>query len=145
MVVVKGIRSMPYMPKAKSDQWNTPKWLYKFLFQLFELDNDVTPTIPNIDWLNVHWYGREYMNPPFTKLSQFVEKAYHERNNCEIIVALLPVYTDQMWFHRYVWHSAKIYFIPHRLRFNDSVKPAPFRSMVVVWENPTGLYPYRIV
>lgn len=50
------------------------------------------------------WHGRVYMNPPYSDVGKWVEKAVHEVEcgNAELVVALLPARTDTKWWQRYV-------------------------------------------
>ena len=86
------------------------------------------------------WAGeRVFMNPPYGRgvLEPFVKKACEEVNigDCELVVALLPVRTEQPWFHKYVWRvaGADIVFLKGRLRYDGLKTAAPFPSMIVMW------------
>jgi len=82
------------------------------------------------------------MNPPYSHIGPWVEKAAHER---ALTVGLLPVRTDLAWFHDLVLAvGAEVRFVRGRVRFyGDRVDGevaegrgnAPFPSMVVVWRN----------
>jgi len=68
------------------------------------------------------------------------EEAHHA-----FIVALLPVRTDTKWWHKYVWDAEKdqpylgicVKFIKGRISFvlpGGKSEPAPFPSVLVIWE-----------
>ena len=72
------------------------------------------------DGLMLDWTGlRVWMNPPFTRgfIEQAVEKAYNERENAEIIVALLPAATETRWFQNFILPHCDITWLPRRVRF----------------------------
>lgn len=80
--------------------------------------------------------GRVFCNPPYGKeLPKWVKKSYEESQKGNLIVMLLPARTDTRWFHDYIYHKAKIRFIRGRLKFNDGKTPAPFPSMLVIYDN----------
>ena len=55
--------------------------------------------------------------------------------DAEIAVYLIPARTDTRWFHEICLPFAKeIRFIMGRLRFGDGKYPAPFPSMLVIFE-----------
>jgi len=57
----------------------------------------------------------------------------------DIAVFLVPARTDTKWFHDLVLPKAKeIRFIRGRLRFGDGKNPAPFPSMVVIFEKSSA-------
>jgi len=63
------------------------------------------------------------MNPPYTRglIEQCVEKAYNERDNAAIIVALIPAATETRWFQRYILPHCHIDWLSKRVRFIDPV------------------------
>ncbi len=73
----------------------------------------------------------------------WVKKAYWESRTGVKIVMLLPVRTDVEYFHKYIWDEKRhklrlgkeIRFLKGRLKFGDSEHPAPFPSMIVIF-NP---------
>ena len=46
---------------------------------------------------------------------------------------LIPSRTDTKAFHEYIYQKAELRFIKGRLCFDDSNKPAPFPSMLVIF------------
>lgn len=91
---------------------------------------------PRLSWedgLHFSWEGeRVYINPPYGRglLEPFIRKAATSR--AEVVVALIPVRTEQPWFHEYVWGWAEIRFLKGRVKY-DGLGAAPFPSMVVIW------------
>lgn len=113
-----------------SDHWSTPPDLMKALeskYGPFDLDpccraeTAKAPRFYTIDdnGLTKPWFGRVYMNPPFSKPGPWLQKAIAEidAGRAEIVVALLPVSTDTRWFHNFVKGQARIEFIEGRVKF----------------------------
>ena len=50
------------------------------------------------------------------------------------VVMLLPARTDTKWFHDWVLPYGKIEFLRGRLKFGGCDNPAPFPSMIVIFE-----------
>lgn len=95
---------------------------------------------PEDDGLAQPWApARCWLNPPYSDIEPWTQKAVRERQNGAFVVALLPVRTDLRWFHRDVLgeSAATIRFLRGRLRFGashlENWRTAPFPSMVVVW------------
>ena len=65
----------------------------------------------------------------------WIKKCYEESRNANTkVVMLLPVRTDTLAFHRYIYKVAKeIRFVKGRIKFGESDNAAPFPSMVVVY------------
>ena len=76
-----------------------------------------------------------FCNPPYSKIAQWVEKAYGESMKPNTVVVLLvPSRTDTKWFHDFIYGKAKIRFIKGRLKFSNSKHPAPFPSMIAIFD-----------
>ena len=111
-----------------TDEWQTPKKLYNFF-----IDNnffDPCPINHTIDGLEIEWKKHNFVNPPYSKLKIWINKAIQEMQKDKIIWLLIPSRTDTKWFKNLYDHNAKFMFIQQRLKFNDS-NCAPFPSMLV--------------
>lgn len=82
------------------------------------------------------WAGRCWCNPPYGRqIGKWVEKAVKEvKRGVPLVVMLLPARTDTKWFHDYCLPYGKIEFLRGRLKFGGCENPAPFPSMIVVFE-----------
>jgi phage N-6-adenine-methyltransferase len=74
---------------------------------------------PDEDGLSRPWFGRVWLNPPYSKPRPWCEKAREEttNGNAEIVVMLLPASVDTRWFHEAVLPYAELRFIRGRVRF----------------------------
>lgn len=91
------------------------------------------------DALSKPWDVDFFMNPPYSKVYQFVRYAYeqHLKHNVNGLV-LTYAKTDTRFFHEFVKDRAEIHFIRGRVRFMDYYsKPthnsAPYPSMWFVY------------
>lgn len=144
------------------DDWRTPRDLYDRLDAQFAFTVDAAATAENA--LCGHWYGpgsplaedaltlpdwratpeapgRAFLNPPYSRVADFVRKARAEADaGNALVVLLLPARTDTKWFHDCIWdltanapHTrAEVNFLRGRLKFSGSPNSAPFPSMLVV-------------
>jgi phage N-6-adenine-methyltransferase len=133
-----------------STEWETPQELFNFLNWLFDFTIDVCALpenakcgrfyTPEDDGLSLPWDGSAWCNPPYGRGTQdWTAKAEAEfRRNpmCRKIVMLLPARTDTGWFHENVYNKARVVFLRGRLRFVGAKGPAPFPSMLAIWEKP---------
>jgi phage N-6-adenine-methyltransferase len=148
---------------SSTTEWETPDILYNELNKEFHFVMDVAATRENSkcdfcftekeDGLKQAWNicsdpiaqnvmtypGRVFCNPPYGReVGKWVAKADQEfrSGNAELIVMLLPSRTDVKWFHQYIYNkpNVTIRFIKGRLTFKGAKHPAPFPSMLVIWE-----------
>lgn len=135
-----------------SDEWETPNDLFFKLNLEFEFTLDPCcrkETAKCEKFFTVEDNGifqsweneRVFMNPPYSEIPTWVEKAVLEmrHNNCELVVGLLPAWTDRLWFHQFIYPDiAKVRLLQGRVKFllNGETKTSPtYGSMVVIWNN----------
>lgn len=91
------------------------------------------------DALTKEWREDFFMNPPYSKIADFMRYAYkqHLRYN---VNALILTYskTDTRWWHDVVEGKAEIHFIKGRLKFmdefgNPTKHPAPYPSCWIIY------------
>lgn len=74
-----------------------------------------------------------WCNPPYSNISEWVEKAFREtRKDKTIVVMLIPSRTDTKYFHDYIYKRTEIRFVKGRIKFSEKDN-APFPSMIVIW------------
>jgi len=118
-----------------SVDWKTPSDVFEKLDKEFNFTYDPCPfQSEDKTSLLKDWYGRVFVNPPYSNIENFLIKALIElrRGNIEVAVFLIPSRTDTKWFHEHILGKYEIRFIRGRLRFSDSKHNAPFPSMVVI-------------
>lgn len=130
-----------------SDQWATPWPVIEDLaekFGPFDLDPAAQHATakapvyftPDEDGLSRPWFGRVWLNPPYSKPRPWCEKARDEvaSGNAECVVMLLPASVDTRWFHDVVLPHAELHFIRGRVRFlgwEGTPIPAPKAPSIV--------------
>lgn len=92
--------------------------------------------------------GAVFCNPPYGReIGKWVRKAWEEAKSGTTIVLLIPARTDTSYFHDYILGHAEIRWVRGRLRFEDEdgtvYPPAPFPSMVVVYNGKEGKHENR--
>lgn len=117
-----------------SDEWRTPSDLYKALDAEFKFQFDPCPMDENRNGLLVEWKSPAYVNPPYSDVLAWIEKAYLEFKAGKTIVMLLPARTCTKWFHEYALKATELRFIRGRLKFGDAKHPAPFPSVLVIFK-----------
>jgi site-specific DNA-methyltransferase (adenine-specific) len=121
---------------SRSDDWATPKDVYDALDQEFHFNDDPCPLLGVSEGTGLlrEWGTSVFMNPPYSKPTPWVQKAYLESQRGKTVVGLLRGETSTRWFHDWVYGKAELRFIKGRLRFNDS-GPAPFPSIIAIWKS----------
>lgn len=130
------------MFSKKSDDWFTPRDFYNKLDEEFNFNFDPCP-LKSVDMTTLlkDWHGRVFVNPPYSNIGNFLNKARLElkKGNIELAVFLIPSRTDTKWFHKHVWNVAEIRFIKGRLKFGGSKNSAPFPSMLAIYRRNTDV------
>jgi phage N-6-adenine-methyltransferase len=112
-----------------SDEWSTPPDVMEEIEMIcggpFTLDPCArleTAKAPKFynkhdDGLKKEWTGRVFVNPPYSRIGPWVEKAVETKANGHFVVMLVPAATDTDWFHDHVLFHAQIVFWKRRIRF----------------------------
>lgn len=127
-----------------SDEWYTPECVWRKVqdfFGVISLDpcsnSHDRPNVPaqNVytkedDGLSKEWYGKVFVNPPYSKVKVWTEKLVSEVDSGRTIEACLfpKVDTSTRWFDLIFRKAAAILFYKRRLQFANSGKVAPFAS-----------------
>ena len=142
--------------RAKDD-WSTPQDFFDRLDAEFQFTCDVAATAdtakcadyygpdhPDLfrrDALAAPWDGVCFMNPPYSRVRDFIDKAAVEARHGVVVVALVPARTCTRWWHAAVWDHHRhcprphvaLRFVKGRLRFGGASASAPFPSVVIVF------------
>lgn len=131
----------------------------RFRFTLDAAASDENHKLPRYftrqtDGLSQSWAGeRVFCNPPFSRLGEWVRKAWAETHRTPLIVLLLPANrTEQPWWQDHVepfrdraGSPLRVEFVRHRRRFiaagNAAVQAnerPPFGVCLLVWQQPTA-------
>lgn len=132
---------------SESDEWATPPELLRPLDHAvggFDLDpcsgaeerSIATETYTEEDdGLAQRWHGRVWMNPPYSDVADWMEKAHLEAlgDDVELVVTLVPARTSTQWYHNWATEAAALCFLEGRLSFSDADNSAPFPSLITVF------------
>ena len=93
---------------------------------------DPCPLNSNFNGLNISWKKRNFVNPPYSNIRAWLEKAEQElKRGAEVVVFLIPARTDTKYFHEIIYNKHDIIFIKGRLKFGGCKNSAPFPSMYI--------------
>ena len=135
------------MFSSKTGNWGTPQEFFDKLnwrFGPFDLDPCASPHNTKCanfyteaeDGLSKDWSGHVcFVNPPYGRgIDKWIEKGYNTAKDGDSrVVMLIPARTDTKYWHSYVMKASEVYFLKGRLKFGNSVNPAPFPSAIVVF------------
>jgi site-specific DNA-methyltransferase (adenine-specific) len=135
------------MPKSASVDWRTPQSLFDPLHEEFDFTIDAAASQANAmlprywteetDAITQPWRGeRIWCNPPYgvRALTDFSAKAWlSSRNPGTVAVLLVPVKSDQAWWHSYAMR-VEIRFIVGRVHFNGAPSSFPGPLALLVFE-----------
>jgi hypothetical protein len=112
------------MHEYPKDECYTPKWIFDKLRLIYDLDvasaNHELITCPakkrytiEDNALEQPWHGRIWMNPPFSKVTPWIERFIEHDNG----VGLVPLSSNGRWVNR-LWDSQVAFcYLPSNLAF----------------------------
>jgi hypothetical protein len=114
-----------------NDQYQTPNWIKNGLFKDWFDPCPLNPKTPLQNGLTINWPDQTFVNPPYSKPLQWVEKAIIENTKGKTIALLLKHDSSTKWYK--LLHQAGAHFLmpTSRLRFLDK-KAAPFPSIIAL-------------
>lgn len=123
------LRALPPL-RGGNDQRPTPDWILKGLFKGW-FDPCPLSSMPKEDGLTIPWRDRTFVNPPYSDMAAWVEKAILEHRQGKTIALLLKLDSSTKWFLKL--QEARAYFITffQRLRFVNNMN-APFPSVLAL-------------
>jgi len=84
--------------------------------------------------LTKSWKKKTYVNPPYGRpILQWTKKAYEESLKGKLVVMLLPVRSDTIWWNKYALKASEIWFIKGRIKFKGATNSAPFPSVILLF------------
>lgn len=119
--------------KKHTDSFKTDNWILK----IFENWYDPCPFNPgwnpydNHDGLVIPWKDKTYVNPPYSNVLPWVEKAVQENQQGKMIVMLLKHDSSTRWYSLLHGAGARFILIQGRLKFNTG-NACAFPSVLVV-------------
>jgi len=136
----------PVHYSSGKDNWGTPPQLFEQCRHIwgFQLDACAEPWSAKCrefytekdNGLLMKWKTWTWVNPPYSDIESWLEKASAERYRGASSVVLVPARTDTRAFHRYATQASRLFFIKSRLKFIDPLTEkerdcAPFPSMLI--------------
>jgi len=112
-----------------SDHWKTPKEIYDHFIKQDYFDP--CPIHSEINGLKINWGKKAFVNPPYSDIKLWIDKAIQQSIIGCHVVLLIPSRTDTVYFHKLLNKGIDIEFIKGRLKFGDSKTGAPFPSVLV--------------
>jgi hypothetical protein len=115
---------------SESDNYSTPSWLMEIFGSWYD-PCPLNPT-PSFDGLNIEWFDKTYVNPPYSNPLPWVIKAIEENKKGKTIAMLMKLDCSTQWFLLLSNANANIILINERVKFNG--KPPIFPSMLAILE-----------
>jgi site-specific DNA-methyltransferase (adenine-specific) len=126
--------------------WPTPKFLFRALDAEFHFTLDACASKRNAkckkfftikdNGLSKKWRGNVWVNPPYGReISKWVKKARRQvrKGYADVVVCLVPVRTDSMWWHENCMRASEVRLLDQRLEFEGSTNKAPFPTALIIF------------
>ena len=140
------------LTSQQSDEWSSPRELVEPLDEAvggFDLDPcsgaETSPFAEETyteddDGLAQDWFGDVWVNPPYSDMDGWTEKATTEaqREAVDSIFYLCKGDSSTNWWQLAAEHAECVCAIDHRLKFGDGENSAPFASHVFVFGEISG-------
>ncbi len=112
----------------------TPKPLYEWLHKQYHFDFDPCPANPTFDGLKVEWGKSNYVNPPYSDVERWLEKAVIEYKKGKKIALLIPFRPHRRYWFKHVFPHAASILIPYQgVTFQGYKHPPPFTVSLVLF------------
>lgn len=122
-----------------SDEWKTPEATFAALDGEFGFADDACPLGGVENGLLREWKSPCFVNPPYSDILPWMEKAMLEASQGKVVVLLVPSRTCTRWWHDFAMRASEIRFIRGRLKFGGSKAGAPFPSAIVIFRGGVPL------
>lgn len=134
------------------DDWGTEQAFFDVCNGECPFDLDVCATTenskcefflsPEMDALSMSWFGKVWMNPPYSQVAKFIVKLIQEleAGNIEKAWVLVAARTDTQWFQAASSYAGEIRFLKGRLKFEmpgaegKKLNSAPFPSALMIFD-----------
>ena len=138
-----GDHDLDVLTSQETDEWSSPRELVEPIDEAisgFDLDPcsgaEQSPFAANTytetdDGLSQSWQGRVWVNPPYSGVGDWVDKAAD--CEAETVVFLCKGDSSTNWRHRALESATCVLAIDHRLSFGDGDNAAPFASHIFVF------------
>lgn len=131
----------PQSHTGKTDSWLTPLWIIKSLGDDFDLDPcgferhrtaKVIYEFPNKDGLVDPWFGKVWLNPPYSESRIWLDKMMFHRNGSVLIFSRTGT------LGKYMKDCDHLFFLRRRVRFldiglNEAKHNPGADSMILSW------------
>lgn len=125
--------------QSERDLWRTPEYVYRHYNCRFNFSHDVAASEENHlaqcffteddDALSIDWGRSNWLNPPYSETSKWVDKAIEQTSQgFREVVMLLPAATSVAWFAKAMEHCSECHLITGRIAFINSETALPVKN-----------------
>lgn len=121
----------------KCDDNATPPEFYKVLNKEFKFNFDPCPLGGKkyMDGLSIPWKRSNYVNPPFSEVKKWAQKAHEETKRGNKTVILAPLRSTSKYWKKFVIpYASEIRFLANTLSFGKHDKPLPIPLVLLVFK-----------
>lgn len=119
----------------KNDDVATPKELYDDLDKIYQFDFDPCPLHPTYNGLAIEWGERNFVNPPYSNIVNWIAKGIKEMEKGKLSVFLITARTNSKYWFEYVFPNAtNVVFLEKKVKFGTYEKPMPIPIVLVEFD-----------
>jgi len=121
----------------KVEDVRTPKKLYDELNKEFDFNFDPCPSDPAwmYNGLKMEWKERNFVNPPFSEISKWLEKGVAEMQKFRKSVFLITFRPNTKYWNEWVYpHASDIRILQGNIQFDGYAKTFPVPIGIIVFD-----------
>lgn len=131
-----------FFPKRDSVQ--TDPEFYKQLDAVFHFDFDPCPhTQPPWNGLEVDWGTSNFVNPPFSQIGKWLEKAVKEMEKGKLSVVLVPCRPNTRYWQQWVFPWVSTFHFLDKIGFVGFTRPIPIPMVLLVYDPAHTPHPFE--
>jgi len=119
----------------KNDNVQTPSLLFQELHSEFNFDCDPCPIDFTVDGLTSEWGQRNFVNPPFSTVKDWLDKALIEFDKGKLSVFLIVARTSTSFWYTHIFpYATEIRFINQTIKFEGYTKYFPIPCCLIIFD-----------
>lgn len=124
----------------QKDDFKTPTKFYQDLNKKYDFDFDPCPFQSDFDGILKEWGERNFVNPPFSNIVSFFEKAVEEMKKGKLSVFLVPIRSNSNYWRDLVFPNATDFTFVKGISFEPHTRCIPIPLCLIEFDPKKNVY-----